>query len=85
MCGINGFTFSDQGLIERMNAKTKHRGPDDTGVFVDERVSLGHNRLAIIDLTPTGAQPMKSDDGSIVIVFNGEIYNFQELRDELKN
>ena len=67
-----------------MNAKTKHRGPDDTGVFVDERVSLGHNRLAIIDLTPTGAQPMKSDDGSIVIVFNGEIYNFQELRDELK-
>jgi asparagine synthase (glutamine-hydrolysing) len=84
MCGINGFTFRDEELIAKMNNKTKHRGPDATGQFVDSKVSLGHNRLAILDLTPTGAQPMKSDDGSAVVVFNGEIYNFQELRKELE-
>jgi asparagine synthase (glutamine-hydrolysing) len=84
MCGINGFTFRDEELIAKMNNKTKHRGPDATGQFVDSKVSLGHNRLAILDLTPTGAQPMKSDDGSVVVVFNGEIYNFQELRKELE-
>lgn len=84
MCGINGFTFADEQLIHRMNEKTKHRGPDDAGVFVDNEISLGHNRLAILDLTPTGAQPMKSQNGTVVVIFNGEIYNFQELRQELQ-
>jgi len=66
-----------------MNAVTAHRGPDGTDFFVAPNVSLGHNRLAIIDLSPSGAQPMKSRDGRYVIVFNGEIYNYRELRNEL--
>ncbi len=60
-----------------------HRGPDSDGVFVNNHVGLAHRRLAIIDLSPDGAQPMSNEDGSIWIVFNGEIYNFQELRDAL--
>ncbi|MGH7175321.1 MAG: asparagine synthase (glutamine-hydrolyzing) [Minisyncoccia bacterium] len=83
MCAINGFNWKDDALVERMNAVTRHRGPDGTGVFSDEGVSLGHNRLAIIDLSPQGAQPMKSADGRFVIAFNGEIYNYKELRAEL--
>ncbi len=66
-----------------MNTVTKHRGPDGTGIFVDAGVTLGHNRLSIIDLSDAAAQPMKSIDGKQVIVFNGEIYNFQELKKEL--
>lgn len=84
MCGINGFTFSDEDLIRKMNQKIKHRGPDDEGVFACDGISLGHVRLSIIDLSPGGHQPMMSEDASIVIVFNGEIYNYQELREELK-
>lgn len=66
-----------------MNEKTKHRGPDGTDFFVDTDVSLGHNRLAILDLTPLGRQPMWNHDKTVAIVFNGEIYNFQELKNEL--
>lgn len=84
MCGINGCTFRDRALVERMNAQTRHRGPDGTGIFEDGSVTLGHNRLSIIDLSPRGAQPMKSADGRFVITFNGEIYNYQELRAQLK-
>ncbi len=84
MCSINGFTWKDTELITRMNSVTAHRGPDGTGVFTDQGVSLGHNRLAIIDLTPTGAQPMTTSDGRYTVVFNGEIYNFKELRSELE-
>ena len=83
MCSINGFTWKDETLIRRMNDVTKHRGPDGTGIFCDGSVSLGHNRLSIIDLSPAGAQPMKSADGRFVIVFNGEIYNYRELKREL--
>jgi asparagine synthase (glutamine-hydrolysing) len=83
MCSINGFTWRDETLVRRMNTVTKHRGPDGTGVFVADGISLGHNRLAIIDLSPAGAQPMKSGDGRFVIVFNGEIYNYRELKREL--
>lgn len=61
-----------------------YRGPDDTGVFVGEGISLGHNRLSIIDLSPTGHQPMFSQDGNLTIVFNGELYNFKEIRTELE-
>ncbi|TSC55298.1 MAG: asparagine synthase (glutamine-hydrolysing) [Parcubacteria group bacterium Greene0416_79] len=60
MCSINGFTWRDEELVKRMNAVTAHRGPDGTGVFAATGISLGHNRLAILDLSPAGAQPMKS-------------------------
>ena len=66
-----------------MNAATAHRGPDGVGIYEDERVTLGHNRLAVIDLSLKGAQPMKSADGSLVITYNGELYNYRELRREL--
>lgn len=68
-----------------MNSVTAHRGPDGTGVFCDSGVSIGHNRLAIIDLSPLGAQPMKSHNGRFVISFNGEIYNYRELKRELES
>lgn len=83
MCAINGFNFNNKDLILKMNAITKHRGPDGTSIFCDEDVSLGHNRLSIIDLSKRAAQPMTSYDGSQVIVFNGEIYNFKELKKDL--
>ncbi len=83
MCAINGFNFHDDTLIRKMNQATKHRGPDDTGVFFHEDISLGHNRLSILDTSYAGHQPMKSHDGGVAISYNGEIYNFQELRREL--
>jgi asparagine synthase (glutamine-hydrolysing) len=83
MCGINGVTRRDRELVERMNAVTAHRGPDGVGIYENEHVTLGHNRLAIIDLSEKGAQPMKSADGSLVITYNGELYNYRELRREL--
>ena len=66
-----------------MMATTLHRGPDDSGDFVSDRWSLGHNRLAIIDLSANGHQPMETADGRYTIVFNGEIYNFKDIREEL--
>ncbi|MEM4719392.1 MAG: asparagine synthase (glutamine-hydrolyzing) [Candidatus Pacearchaeota archaeon] len=87
MCGINGINFVDRKLIKKMNDSLKHRGPDGEGVYFDERngVSLGHRRLAIIDLSENGKQPMTyfHKEKKAVIVFNGEIYNFQEIREEL--
>ena len=83
MCGINGFNFGDRALLAGMNHATAHRGPDGTGEFVDN-VSLGHNRLAIIELTDKGKQPMCNAAQDIWITFNGEIYNFKELRKELE-
>lgn len=80
MCGINGFTFEDPAALRRMHAATKHRGPDDEGFFETSDVSLAHNRLSIIDLSALGHQPMQTQDGRYTIVFNGEIYNYQELR-----
>ena len=67
-----------------MNQALQHRGPDDQSTYVDDRVSLGHRRLAIIDLSPAGRQPKCNEDASIWIVFNGEIYNFQEIRAKLE-
>ena len=83
MCAINGFNFNNRSLVLKMNEVTAHRGPDGTGVFCNDKVSLGHNRLSIIDLSKKAAQPMESDNGNLVIVFNGEIYNFNELKKEL--
>ena len=88
MCGIAGFFFTegrgsaDLRLLKRMTAALNHRGPDETGFYVDDRAGLGHARLSIIDLA-TGGQPMHNEDESLWIVFNGEVYNYIELRDTL--
>lgn len=81
MCGIAGFNWNDAALIKKMSDAIIHRGPDDEGFYCDEKVSLGHRRLAIIDLSARGKQPMEYDD--CLIIFNGEIYNFPELKKEL--
>lgn len=83
MCGIAGITWNDAELVERMAATMTHRGPDQAGVYCDGMVSLAHRRLSIIDLSEDGRQPMSNEDGSVRVVFNGEIYNFRELRDIL--
>ncbi len=85
MCGISGFTWRDEALCRRMAATLSHRGPDEIGVWTDERASLGHTRLKVIDLSASGDQPMATDDGGIVLVYNGEIYNYQDLRAELES
>lgn len=68
----------------KMNETTKHRGPDETNFWLDENISLGHNRLSIIDLSPKAGQPMCDEKMELIIVFNGEVYNFKELRKELE-
>ena len=89
MCGIVGKLIYDgekpvsPELIKRMMAQNHHRGPDGEGRYVDGSIGFGHKRLSIIDLT-TGSQPMCNEDGTVWVVYNGEIYNFLELRDELK-
>src|SRR5208283_3256685 len=84
MCSIAGYLGSDtergRRFVERANRLMAQRGPDDQGVFVGARVALGNRRLAILDLSPAGHQPMVSPDGRWVIVFNGEIYNHLALR-----
>ncbi|KIX10913.1 asparagine synthase (glutamine-hydrolyzing) [Dethiosulfatarculus sandiegensis] len=84
MCGICGFSWEDQDLVREMTHRLKHRGPDMCGDYVDRGVSLGHTRLSIIDLSENGRQPMFNEDKSVVLVTNGEIYNHQDLRSELK-
>jgi len=88
MCGIAGILNTDgrpvaEDVLKKMTDVIAHRGPDDEGVYVDGSVGLGHRRLSIIDLSSAGHQPMLSPDGRYVISYNGEIYNFQELRKEL--
>ena len=88
MCGIAGiYNFAtektvDSLLIKKMCSELVHRGPDDEGIYCKDNIGLGHRRLSIIDLGG-GHQPMANEDGSVWIVFNGEIYNFQELKEEL--
>lgn len=83
MCGICGIVgHPDHSALRAMTRALRHRGPDDTGYFVDRNAALGIRRLAIIDV-PNGHQPMSNEDGSIVAVFNGEIYNAAKLRDDL--
>ncbi len=84
MCGICGFNGSDRELIKKMTDVITHRGPDKEGFYVDEHVSLGNRRLSIIDLSERATQPIFNEDKSIAIVYNGEIYNFPELRKELE-
>ncbi len=86
MCGIAGFALNrpaDREALAAMTRSLVHRGPDGEGFFVEDGVGLGHRRLAILDLSG-GAQPMANESGSVVVVFNGEIYNFQALRAELE-
>ncbi len=85
MCGINGFNFNDKDLILKMIDATHHRGPDQEGYCLYDEMSIGHTRLSIIDLSENGKQPMYSEDKSLSIVFNGEIYNYIKLREILKN
>ena len=90
MCGISGFVNRDgrpaeldEALLRKMTSAIAHRGPDGDGHFVQGPVALGHRRLSIIDLSQNGAQPMHNEDGSVTITFNGEIYNYLTLREEL--
>ncbi len=89
MCGITGVIYrdgrrADPERVRSMATTLAHRGPDGEGVHVFEGGGLGHRRLAILDLSPDGAQPMSAAAGAVWVVFNGEIYNFQELRTELE-
>lgn len=89
MCGINGiYGLDDMDLakqkVSTMNNSLKHRGPDDEGAFVAPAIALGHRRLSIIDLSSAGHQPMSSYDNRYRIVYNGELYNFKELKFELQ-
>lgn len=88
MCGLAGrfhpqMLPPDPGWRSRVDALLAHRGPDGRGHYADQRCELVHRRLALLDLSPTGSQPMPNEDGSVQAVFNGEIYNHQELRDRL--
>ena len=86
MCGIVGYVGDvDQDKIQNMLKATSHRGPDDSGIFIKGNVGLGSNRLAIIDLSYKGHQPMFDDKKEICIVYNGEMYNFMEIKQQLKN
>src|SRR5260370_13411252 len=91
MCGVTGIFHygepdrpADRAALVRMTRALRHRGPDGEGFFLDGPVGLGHRRLAIIDLSPAGHQPMATVDGRYVITYNGEVYNFQEVRVHLE-
>jgi asparagine synthase (glutamine-hydrolysing) len=81
MCGIVGSVGVpwESSVLDTI----RHRGPDDEGFIVDDTLALGHQRLSILDLSPNGHQPMQTEDESVTIVFNGEIYNHQEIRKKL--
>lgn len=83
MCGINGFTWNDPAALANMDTALRHRGPDDAGSFFRPLISLGHRRLSIIDLSLGGHQPMQSSDGRYTIIYNGELYNYRDLKKEL--
>ncbi|MBM3555542.1 MAG: asparagine synthetase B, partial [Alphaproteobacteria bacterium] len=92
MCGLAGIWSADppcarpelEARLGAMAAMLRHRGPDDSGAWTDGAVGLAHTRLAVIDLSPTGHQPMTDEGERAVLVYNGEIYNFAELRAELQ-
>ena len=89
MCGFTG--FSDyigeseemKKVLCRMNDRIVHRGPDASGTYIDDRTALGFRRLSIIDLSDAADQPLYNETGTVAVVFNGEIYNFESIREEL--
>ncbi len=90
MCGICGIAIPrtasrsiDPRVLERMRDTLAHRGPDDCGLFIEQGIGLGHRRLSIVDVAG-GHQPMASDDGSLQMVYNGEVYNHLDIRAELE-
>jgi len=89
MCGIAGIYAQDgtveKDMLSRMSSAIAHRGPDGEGFYYDEKIGLAHRRLSIIDITENAAQPMKNISSDIVLVYNGEIYNYIELKSELKD
>jgi len=91
MCGICGVAFADrehpvdEGALQQMRDTMVHRGPDEAGLYLGDGIGLGHRRLRILDLSSAGRQPVATADGRFVICFNGEIYNYRELRVELRN
>ncbi len=84
MCGIIGFNYEDKSFLNKALKEIVHRGPDSSGKFNNKQVSLGHVRLSIIDVSKSGNQPMSNEEGTIWIIFNGEIYNFKDLKKDLK-
>ena len=87
MCGFVGFTGdveNKQQVLAAMMDRIVHRGPDMGDQFINDSVALGFRRLSILDLSEAGKQPMRNDEETVVITFNGEIYNFQEIRSELE-
>src|SRR5438477_8603938 len=90
MCGIAGVFDTrgrspvDRGLVTRMTTRLAHRGPDDAGLHFAPGIGLGHRRLSIIDLSPLGHCPLFNEDGTVCVSFNGEIYNYADLFEELK-
>ena len=86
MCGIAGYISKkkpQKKILKKMTDRIAYRGPDAEGFYLDDECALGHRRLSIIDLS-TGNQPIYNETKEVVIVFNGEIYNYVELREELK-
>ncbi|BCD67750.1 asparagine synthase (glutamine-hydrolyzing) [Nitratiruptor sp. YY09-18] len=82
MCGIVGYNFNNAALLDEMLQTIHYRGPDDKGVYANDSISLGHVRLSILDLSSHGHQPMEFEN--LVLIYNGEIYNFKEIRKELE-
>ena len=85
LCGLAVIVDPSQrggtsSLLDRMLASLAHRGPDDIGTLIDGHVALGFRRLSILDLSPLGHQPMSTEDDALTIIFNGEIYNFREVK-----
>ena len=87
MCGIAGIVgpVADRATLSNMLVKQQHRGPDYTGIWTAENVALGHNRLSIIDLSDEANQPFTNEESRYILIFNGEVYNYLEIKEELKS
>ena len=89
MCGISGVAVTtgsiDAGAARRMAHVLSHRGPDDDGIYLDSHAALGHKRLSIIDLSADAHQPMSNEEGTLWLIYNGEIYNYAEIADDLRS
>jgi asparagine synthase (glutamine-hydrolysing) len=87
MCGVNAITGLNENesraIVHGMNDTLAHRGPDHEGIFSDDFIALGHRRLSIIDLSECGNQPLRNAEGNVLLIFNGELYNYRELKNEL--